>query len=133
MPHQNRNPALQPLEFLKELQELTSKSNTALILDEVITGFRTGLGGAQAHFDIKADIVTYGKVVGGGMPIGVVSGKARFLDAIDGGFWHYDDDSMPNVKQRLLQALFVITPWPWLQHLKSWNCLRKMTHLSTRY
>ena len=76
---------LQPREFLHELRRITEETGTALVFDEVVTGFRVHPGGAQAYFDIRADMATYGKVVGGGMPIGIVAGKARFLDALDGG------------------------------------------------
>ena len=63
--------------------------------DEVITGFRIAPGGAQEYFGVKADLATYGKVVGGGMPIGVLAGKAKYMDALDGGFWRFGDDSSP--------------------------------------
>ncbi|MDJ1631256.1 aminotransferase class III-fold pyridoxal phosphate-dependent enzyme [Bacillus velezensis] len=53
-------------------------------MDEIITGFRIGLGGAQEWFGIQADLVTYGKIIGGGQPLGVVAGKAEFMNAIDG-------------------------------------------------
>ena len=85
-PVQSRNPSFQPIEFLKELRKITAQSDIALIFDEVITGFRIDIGGCQKKFDIQADIVTYGKVIGGGLPIGIVAGKSKFLDAIDGGF-----------------------------------------------
>ncbi|MEP7075451.1 MAG: amino acid adenylation domain-containing protein [Acidobacteriota bacterium] len=94
-PVQSRHPNLRPVEFLKELRELTEQSGTALIFDEVVTGFRTHPGGAQALFGIRADLVTYGKVLGGGMPIGILSGKSRFMDALDGGPWSYGDKSAP--------------------------------------
>ena len=70
-----------------------SRSGTALIFDEVVTGFRTHPGGAQALFGIQADMATYGKVIGGGLPIGALAGKARFMDALDGGMWQYGDGS----------------------------------------
>ena len=92
---QSRRPDLQPKEFLHKLREVTKEHNVALIFDEVITGFRIGPGGAQEFFGVEADIVTYGKVIGGGMPIGVVAGKSQFLDSIDGGLWNYGDDSLP--------------------------------------
>ncbi|MEO8041987.1 MAG: amino acid adenylation domain-containing protein [Acidobacteriota bacterium] len=66
-----------------------------MIFDEVVTGFRTHPGGAQALFGIRADLVSYGKVLGGGMPIGILSGKSRFMDALDGGPWSYGDKSTP--------------------------------------
>lgn len=94
-PVQSRNPSLQPAAFLKKLREITETHKTALIFDEIITGFRLCPGGAQQHFGIRADLVTFGKVLGGGMPIGVIAGKARFLDAIDGGMWQFGDDSFP--------------------------------------
>ena len=94
-PVQSRNPDLQPQGFLKKLRRLTARTGVALIFDEMITGFRILPGGAQAWFGIEADIVAYGKIVGGGMPIGVIAGKAKFLDYIDGGHWDYGDKSGP--------------------------------------
>src|SRR5205085_9928222 len=92
-PVQSRRPDLQPKEFLQELRAVTERIGSALIFDEVIRGFRIHPGGCQAWFDVEADIVTYGKVVGGGMPIGVIAGKARYLDAVDGGMWNFGDNS----------------------------------------
>ncbi len=69
---------------MKELRAITQQSGTALIMDEIITGFRIGLGGAQEWFGIQADLVTYGKIIGGGQPLGIVAGKAEFMNAIDG-------------------------------------------------
>lgn len=95
-PVQGKNLDLQPKEFLQSLRELTFKLDIPLIFDEMITGFRCNLAGAQGYFGIKADIATYGKAIGGGLPIGVVVGKAKYLDAIDGGFWNYGDRSYPD-------------------------------------
>ncbi|MBK4203178.1 amino acid adenylation domain-containing protein [Bacillus subtilis] len=94
-PVQSRRPDLQPESFLKELRAITQQSGTALIMDEIITGFRIGLGGAQEWFDIQADLVTYGKIIGGGQPLGIVAGKSEFMNTIDGGTWQYGDDSYP--------------------------------------
>ncbi|WP_366294821.1 amino acid adenylation domain-containing protein [Paenibacillus sp. AN1007] len=94
-PVQSRRPDLQPRKFLQQLREITSDSGTALIFDEVITGFRIGLEGAQAWFGVKADLAVYGKVVGGGLPIGIVAGKGDFMDPIDGGEWNFGDVSYP--------------------------------------
>ena len=85
-PVQSRNPSAVPTEFLHELRLITSKKNIALIFDDVLLGFRIHQRGSQGWFEINADIVTYGKIIGGGLPIGVVAGSRRFLDAIDGGF-----------------------------------------------
>ena len=98
-PVQTRRPNLQPKEFLLQLRQLTATSGIALIFDEMVTGFRIHPGGAQAYFGIQADIATYGKIVGGGMPIGVIAGKAAYMDAIDGGMWNYGDESSPQTKK----------------------------------
>jgi amino acid adenylation domain-containing protein len=109
-PVQSRHPDLQPKEFLKEIREITERAGTALIFDEVVTGFRSHPGGVQALFDIRADLVTYGKVIGGGMPIGVLSGKARFMDALDGGMWNFGDKSVPEVGVTFFAGTFVRHP-----------------------
>ncbi len=94
-PVQSRRPDIQPKEFLHKLRKVTEENDIALIFDEVVTGFRIAKGGAQEYFGVQADIVNYGKVIGGGMPIGVVAGKSKYLDSIDGGMWNYGDDSLP--------------------------------------
>ncbi|THA24433.1 aminotransferase class III-fold pyridoxal phosphate-dependent enzyme [Streptomyces sp. RKND-216] len=90
-PVQSRRPDIQPGEFLRELRELTRQADVPLIFDEVITGFRMHPGGAQALFGVRADLAVYGKVMGGGMPIGAVAGRAKYLDPIDGGAWTFGD------------------------------------------
>jgi amino acid adenylation domain-containing protein len=94
---QSRRPDFQPVEFLRDLRKLTTESGTLLIFDEVVTGFRSHPGGIQALFGIQADLCSYGKVVGGGFPIGVIAGKREFMDALDGGHWEYGDNSIPSV------------------------------------
>ncbi|WP_177313503.1 aminotransferase class III-fold pyridoxal phosphate-dependent enzyme, partial [Burkholderia ubonensis] len=69
-PVQSRNPSLQPVAFLKELRRITEEAGAALIFDEMITGFRVHPGGSQAMFGIRADLATYGKIIGGGLPLG---------------------------------------------------------------
>ncbi|MBF0235156.1 MAG: aminotransferase class III-fold pyridoxal phosphate-dependent enzyme, partial [Desulfamplus sp.] len=123
-PVQSRRPDLQPREFLHELRALTSKTGIIFIFDEMITGFRVHQGGAQAVFGVKADIATYGKVLGGGMPIGVVAGRAEYMDAIDGGAWQYNDASYPKVNRTVFGGTFcqhptaMITTLATLRHLK---------------
>jgi amino acid adenylation domain-containing protein len=109
-PVQSRHPSLQPIEFLKEIRRITEASGTALIFDEVVTGFRVHQGGCQALFGIRADLATYGKVVAGGMPIGVLAGKARFMDALDGGMWQFGDESYPEVGVTFFAGTFVRHP-----------------------
>jgi glutamate-1-semialdehyde aminotransferase len=94
-PVQSRRPNLQPKSFLHELRTWTAKHRIALVFDEMITGFRCHPGGAQGHFGVKADLAAYGKILGGGLPIGAVAGASRFMDTIDGGLWAYGDDSVP--------------------------------------
>ena len=123
-PVQSRHPNLQPREFLRELRKITAESGTAFIFDEVVTGFRTHPGGAQAIFGIRADMATYGKIIGGGLPIGILTGKAQFMDTLDGGMWQYGDDSFPEVGVTFFAGTFVRHPlalastYSVLQHLK---------------
>jgi amino acid adenylation domain-containing protein len=109
-PVQSRRLDLQPREFLVELRRITKEIGSALVFDEVITGFRASPGGAQAYFGIRADIATYGKIVGGGMPIGVIAGESRFLDALDGGEWHFGDNSFPEIGVTFFAGTFVRHP-----------------------
>ncbi|MFD1141738.1 polyketide synthase [Larkinella insperata] len=109
-PVQSRRPEFRPVEFLKQVRTVTTQSGTALIFDEVISGFRMHPGGAQALFGIKADLASYGKVVGGGLPIGVIAGKKDFMDALDGGFWQYGDDSFPETGVTYFAGTFVRHP-----------------------
>lgn len=69
-------------EFMKELRALTKEHGIALVIDEVMTGFRHKFGGAQDYFGIEADIICMGKVIGGGMPVGAYAGKAKIMDLV---------------------------------------------------
>ena len=109
-PVQSRRPDFQPREFLEEVRAITAQSGSCLIFDEVITGFRVGLGGAQELFGVRADLATYGKVIGGGFPVGVIAGKREFMDALDGGAWQYGDDSIPGVGVTYFAGTFVRHP-----------------------
>lgn len=68
--------------FLKDLRELCTQNDSLLILDEVMTGFRVARGGANELYNIDADILTFGKVIGGGFPIGAYGGKKEFMEYI---------------------------------------------------
>jgi len=109
-PVQSRNPLLQPAEFLQKLRELTLKLDIPLIFDEMITGFRCHPRGAQGLFGVQADIATYGKAIGGGLPIGIIAGKAKYLDGIDGGFWSYGDQSFPQTERTFFGGTFCQHP-----------------------
>ena len=109
-PVQARHPDLQPREFLQQLRRLTEEHGIALIFDEMITGFRVAPGGAQEFFGVKADLATYGKIIGGGLPIGALAGRREYLDALDGGAWQYGDKSSPEVGVTFFAGTFVRHP-----------------------
>jgi glutamate-1-semialdehyde aminotransferase len=83
-PVQSSNPRLDNQEFLDGLREVCTECEVLLMLDEVITGFRIEYGGCQEYYDIKPDLVTYGKAVGGGLPIGVVAGSKHVMNTFSG-------------------------------------------------
>ncbi|NEQ75874.1 MAG: aminotransferase class III-fold pyridoxal phosphate-dependent enzyme [Okeania sp. SIO2C9] len=124
-PVQTRRIDLQPKEFLQQLRQFTKKANIPLIFDEVVTGFRVHQKGSQGWFGIDADIVTYGKCVGGGTPIGIIAGKAVYMNGIDGGYWNYGDDSYPQKLQTFFAGTFNKNPLSMsaaravMQHLKT--------------
>lgn len=68
--------------FLQGLREICDQSGAVLIFDEVMTGFRVSLGGAQEYYDVKPDLTTLGKVVGGGLPVGAFGGKREVMECI---------------------------------------------------
>ena len=109
-PVQSRRPELQPVEFLREVRSITEAAGVALIFDDIVSGFRAHLGGTQAIFGIRADLCTYGKVVGGGLPIGLVTGSSKYMDALDGGHWSYGDESCPEVGVTFFAGTFVRHP-----------------------
>lgn len=68
--------------FLNFLRDITDRYGALLIFDEVITGFRLGLGGAQEYYGVKPDITTLGKIIGGGMPVGAYGGRKEIMDMV---------------------------------------------------
>ena len=123
-PVQSRHADLRPFDFLREVRRITAASGTAFVMDEVVTGFRVHPGGMQSLLGIRADMATYGKVVGGGLPIGVLAGSTKFMDALDGGQWRFGDDSIPEAGVTFFAGTFVRHPlvlaaaWAVLNHLK---------------
>lgn len=69
-------------EYLKSLRKICDEQGALLIFDEVMTGFRLAFGGAQERFEVKADIVTYGKVIGGGMPVGAFAARTEIMNCL---------------------------------------------------
>lgn len=109
-PVQDRHPERFSSDFLRKLRELATQQQCALIFDEMVTGFRVHPGGAQGLLDIRADLAVYGKACGGGLPLGVLAGSKRFMDALDGGDWQYSDDSAPQAEMTFLAGTHVRHP-----------------------
>lgn len=78
----NNGLLLQDKEFLKELREICTKYGTLLFFDEVISGFRVAFAGAAEHYGIKPDIVTYGKIIGGGLPVGAYGANNEIMSSV---------------------------------------------------
>ena len=76
--------------YLEEIREITLKENIVLIFDEVISGFRVALGGAGEYYNIKPDLVTLGKIIGGGYPVGAFGGKEEIMNLVSplGNVYH---------------------------------------------
>lgn len=85
----NNGLLLQDKEYIQFLREITKANGSLLIFDEVITGFRLGFEGAAAYYNIQPDILTYGKIIGGGMPVGAYGSSAEIMGHIspDGGVY----------------------------------------------
>jgi glutamate-1-semialdehyde 2,1-aminomutase len=81
---QSSNPKSDVGDFLSELRDVCAACGVLFGIDEVITGFRVAYDGAQGLFDVKPDIATYGKVIGGGLPVGAVTGRADLMDVFTG-------------------------------------------------
>lgn len=109
-PIQSRQPSLYSEAFLQQLRTVTERHGIALIFDEIISGFRVHPGGVRAKSGIKADLTTYGKIIGGGMPIGILAGKSEYLDRIDGGQWMFGDDSFPQTHKIFFGGTFCKHP-----------------------
>lgn len=109
-PVQSRHPEIRPVEFVRKMRDIAGQGGAAFVMDEVVTGFRTHMRGMQGVWDIQPDMATYGKVVGGGMPVGVLAGNTRFMDALDGGDWRFGDDSSPQTAPTFFAGTFVRHP-----------------------
>lgn len=109
-PVQSADPDFQPRDFMHKIREITNRCNIAMVMDEVISGFRAAPGGAQEYFGVQGDMATYGKVLGGGLPIGALAGKSRFMNALDGGTWRYEDASSPEADMTFFAGTFVRHP-----------------------
>ncbi|MEM1320999.1 MAG: amino acid adenylation domain-containing protein [Bacteroidota bacterium] len=109
-PVQPNNPHKQRRELLHQIRQLTAEQDIAMIFDEMITGFRVAPRGAQEWYGIDVDIVAYGKIISGGLPMAAVAGKSRYMDCFDGGMWSYGDDSIPEAGVTFFGGTFVKHP-----------------------
>lgn len=109
-PVQNKYPTLRPREFVHALRTICDEGGCALILDEVVTGFRLAPGGAQAFYGVRADLCAYGKIIGGGLPMAAIAGSAKWMDALDGGWWQYGDASYPEAGVTYFAGTYVRHP-----------------------
>ncbi|MGW2226514.1 MupA/Atu3671 family FMN-dependent luciferase-like monooxygenase [Streptomyces formicae] len=109
-PVQSRHPALQPADFVRRLRELTRRHGIVLLFDEMLTGFRPAPRGAQELYGVTPDLATYGKLLGGGFPIGAIAGRADIMDGIDGGHWNYGDDSYPAADTTFFGGTYIQHP-----------------------
>jgi len=78
----NNGLLIQDAEYISFLRDICTANKTLFILDEVITGFRLGFEGAAKHYDVKPDIVTYGKIIGGGLPVGMYGASAEIMKTV---------------------------------------------------
>lgn len=78
----NIGPVLPRDNYLRDIREITRAHDVLLIFDEVITGYRLGIGGAQVRFGVKPDITTLGKIIGGGLPIGAFGGQREIMEMV---------------------------------------------------
>ena len=78
----NNGLLIQEASYLEFLRDITQKNSTLLIFDEVISGFRVGFNGAAGHYNIRPDIITYGKIIGGGLPVGAYASSSEIMKKI---------------------------------------------------
>ncbi|KUG20588.1 MAG: glutamate-1-semialdehyde 2,1-aminomutase [Methanomicrobiaceae archaeon] len=78
----NVGPILPDKGYLADVREITAAHGVLLIFDEVITGYRVGVGGAQVEYGIRPDLTTFGKIIGGGLPIGALAGRREIMELI---------------------------------------------------
>lgn len=109
-PVQPNFPTRQPKELIHAIRKVTAENDIAMIFDEIITGFRLGVRGAQEWYDVDVDLVAYGKIISGGLPMAAVAGKAKFLAPFDGGLWQFGDESIPTAGVTFFGGTFVKHP-----------------------
>lgn len=125
----NNGLLLQSEEYLRFLRDITKQNDSLLIFDEVISGFRVAPGGASEYYDIMPDLCTYGKVVGGGLPVGVFGGRADIMDYLAPDGPVYQAGTLSG------NPLAMICGWATLELLErydGWNHLEKVSNAFVR-
>ena len=112
-------------EFLKKVATLCEKNGSLLIFDEVISGFRVGLGGMVEKTGIRPDLVTYGKIIGGGFPVGCYGGKAELMNLVAPSGDVYQAGTLSANPIGMRAGLTTLKK---MQRLDGWNVLEKRTH-----
>lgn len=111
-------------EFLKKVADLCEKNGTLLIFDEVISGFRVGLGGMVEQTGIRPDLVTYGKIIGGGFPVGCYGGKAELMNMVAPSGDVYQAGTLSANPIGMRAGLMTLKK---MQRVDGWNVLEKRT------
>jgi len=104
-PIQSRNPSIDKAKLLRVLRSLCTKYGIILIFDEVLIGFRCNLASSLGFFGVKSDLSVFGKIIGGGLPIGAVAGKESILSFLDGGTW-FTNDMLPQTEKIFFAGTF---------------------------
>ncbi len=115
---------MQRPEFLRHVADTCKKNGTLLIFDEVISGFRLGLGGMVEKTDIKPDLVTYGKIIGGGFPVGCYGGRADLMNLVAPSGDVYQAGTLSANPIGMRAGLTTLKK---MQRLDGWNVLAKRT------
>lgn len=115
---------MQRPEFLRHVADTCKKNGTLLIFDEVISGFRVGLGGMVEKTDIKPDLVTYGKIIGGGFPVGCYGGRADLMNLVAPSGDVYQAGTLSANPIGMRAGLTTLKK---MQRLDGWNVLAKRT------
>ena len=119
----NNGLLLQRPEFLKLLRERCTRHGALLIFDEVISGFRLGPGGAAAHYDVQPDLVTFGKVIGGGMPVGAFGGPRETMQHLAPTGGVYQAGTLSGNPVAMTAGL---TTLKYLQRRHGWQTLERL-------
>lgn len=104
-PIQSRNPLIDKAKLLRVLRSLCTKYGIILIFDEVLIGFRCNLASSLGFFGVKSDLSVFGKIIGGGLPIGAVAGNESILSFLDGGTW-FTNDKLPQTEKIFFAGTF---------------------------